>query len=232
MFTRLGYAALAAFLVAAGCGPSDSRKADIRFQANSGDAYKIQYKLESHYEIDPGDGTPMTHEQMSLSQVKSYKCTKTDGGKGTWVVKTEEISGTGTGSMESQAYRLIENQKDKSETFTRDSQNKLSTLALSSPLDPVYPNRPVSVGDQWRSEVTIQGINVLVTHTFEGFEKVNGKETAIINSNPGHASVTVIKPIRTWVEISNGWPLKAEGTLEVNSQGDVKTTTTMSLARM
>ena len=70
-----------------------------------------------------------------------------------------------------------------------------------------------------------------MTHTFEGFEKLGGEETLIISSHPEHASVTVIKPLRTWIEKSTGWPLKGEGSIQIATNADVKGTTTMSLAR-
>ena len=232
MISRPGLAALAAFLVAIGCGPSDARRADIRFQGNPGDTYSVEVSMKTIYEVPGPENSPSTQEEMAIEELRTYKCTKAQDGKSTWTVTIDKITATGSGSLASQAQSIKERQKGKSETFTRSPQNKFSDLAISSSLDPVYPNRPVGVGDQWRGEVNMQGVKALMTHTFEGFESVNGKEALLITSTSENPTVNILKPIKLWIEKSTGWPMKGEGTFEVTSQDGYKAKTVVSLIRM
>jgi hypothetical protein len=231
MFSRLSYAGLAAFLVATGCGSSDSRRADIRFEGKPGDAYSLQISTKTTYEVPGPENSPSTEEQITIDELRSYKCIKTQDGKSTWTVTTDEITASGSGSLASQAHSLMERQRGKSESFTRSSQNKFSDISISSSLDPVYPNRPVGVGDQWRGEVNMQGVKALMTHAFAGFENMNGLEAFLITSTSESPTVNIIKPINLWVERSNGWPIKGEGKFEVISQDGYKAVTVVSLIR-
>ena len=231
MFSRLGYAALAAFLIACGCGPSDSRVADIRLKGISGDQYKVEIAFKTTYNIPDTETTPAMQEQIDVKELRSYKCTKAEENKSTWTTTTEKIEAKGTGTMASQAHSLQESNKGKTQTFTRDSQNKFSDLSASNSLDPVFPNRPVHVGDQWRGEVNMQGVKVVMTYAFEGFESVDGREAFLISSKSDSPSINVLKPIKIWIEKSTGWPMKGEGEFEVISEGGFKSSTAITLVR-
>ena len=77
----------------------------------------------------------------------------------------------------------------------------------------------------------MQGVKALVTHTFEGFESMNGREAFLIASTSESPTVNIIKPIKLWVERSTGWPIKGEGKFEVISQEGYKAVTVVSLIR-
>jgi len=231
MFLRPGYAALAVFLVVSGCGSSDSRKADIRIQGRPGDKYTVEISSKTTYNIPDTETTPAAQEQISVTEVLSYKCLKLQDDKSTWSVTTDKIEATGSGSMTGQAHALQESKKGKTPSFTRDAQNKSSDQSVSNALDPLFPNRPVSVGDQWRGEANMQGVSVLMTHTFEGFASVDGREAFLISSKSDSPSINVLKPIKIWIETSTGWPIKGEGEFEVVSNEGFKSTTAMTLRR-
>jgi len=230
MFSRLGYAALAAFLVISGCGPSDSRKADISLKGKVGDTYRIDLNVHSTFLMPAQEKSPAINEELTMTQTKVFTCTKVEGTKTTWVSKSEKVTATGSGSMVSQAGSLEESQRDLVETVTRDAQNRAQNNSLPSAIEPVFPNRPVSLGDQWRGEANLQGVKSVMTYTFEKFEKVNGKETAVILSTPESPDIRVTKPMRIWIELEHGWPMKAEALLEIKNL-DFTTIFSVSLAR-
>ena len=220
MSSRLVCAVLASCLLTGGCGSSDSRRADISLHAKPGDIYKIELSLSSHYEIEAGEASgPIQHEELKMDQLNSLECTEVSGETSTWKVKSESITASGTGSMQGQAARLKQTQGEV-EMVIRDKQNRRTDKKPSNVFEPVFPNRPVSVGDQWRGEVVIQGAKAILTYRFEGIEMVDGIETAKISGSPQDSpGVKMTKPFRIWIESSTGWPIKGEGEFDVAAPG-------------
>ena len=70
-----------------------------------------------------------------------------------------------------------------------------------------------------------------MTHTFAGFEKVNGKDALLITSEPDTPSVKVKKPFKLWIEQSTGWPLKGEAAFEISSGSEFTTSVEVTLVR-
>ena len=231
MFPRLWVAASASVVLLAGCSSPDSPKAEIKLRANTGDSYLVDYEFKTTYVMGQQGNTPATQEAMDVKQLRSFRCTKVEGDKSTWITKMEKITAVGTGSMGLQGDMMMRNQQGQSETFTRNLQNIYSDQSFSGALDVVFPNRPVSKGDQWRGEVNLQGMKALMIHTFEGSQKVDGKDTFLISSEPEHPGITMLKPIRIWIEQSTGWPIKGEGAFAVTTLENYKATTTVSLKR-
>lgn len=225
----IGVLALAAL---AGCGPSDSRKADIKLHSKVGDTYTLKYRIKTRFNVDNTTEEPEIKEDFEENHVWSYKCTKVEGGKSTWEVKTVDVKAVGTGTLASRAVTLMASQKDQVQSFTRDTQNNFSDLAFAHAFDTIFPQRPVVADDQWRGEMNLQGFKKVMRHRFGGFEKVGEKDAFVIISESDSPTVKIIEPLKVWIEVSTGWPLKGEGKFEVTDGLNYSNVSEVELTRV
>ena len=126
-------------------------------------------------------------------------------------------------------------EKGKVETRTYDNFNRRILSPgdrESNPLSVVFPEQPIKPGYAWSNDTEMNGMRVKANYKFERLETVNGKSCAVISlmfSNS--ASVTSPGPLLLWVDRTNGWPVKGEGKVELDSaETGLKTNLTFRMA--
>jgi hypothetical protein len=232
MTRRSRWAPLAVAACILGCGPSDSRTADIQMRANPGETFRTEFELNSRYFIGaPALRTfPTGGEQLRVKLIKEHKCLKSGGGQWEWQIRGVDAEAGGTGSMLVEAAALAESEKAKSETLVRDKQNRGKENKPTSAFDPVYPNRPVHIGDSWRSEVVMQGVTLPLVYTFSAFDEVNGRPAALLTAKPENSRVILLEaPLKLWIDLERGVPIKGEVEFVYEPQTEYKVLTKMTL---
>lgn len=216
---------LAAAIMLSGCSGGQSTKpVMLRLKAKVGDAFVLNYRVDTEYDL-PGDGKggPPSKETSYVELKKQYTCKAATDEKITWEVKTISVEADGTGPMKSQSYTVIDSEKDKVETVERDGQNKLLSKTRENPLEMIYPDSEVNVGDAWRGNLNLQGNSLMLTYTIDGFEKIGGRDTVRIKGAlAGDLQVRLSKPLMVWIDTANGFPVKGDGQFLIEPQSGIK----------
>jgi hypothetical protein len=234
---RLSYFLLAALFLA-GCNkPADGgstvsgstpaqapTEATLRLKASKGDKFTMVMEMDTQIQMpDPAGGTPQTHS-MKMSVTKEHTCIDVTDGKMKWEEKTIDSSGTGTGPFEAQVKQMVEAEKKKAPTTeVLDERNKVVESTENDPFSLVYPEKPVKVGDTWEADSKMFDQDVKVTFKLDRFEKVGGKDAAVISASvSGNDKLKMIKPLVVFVDTANGWPMKGDGEFEMEAAPGIK----------
>jgi len=223
-FRGFGWA-LAAVLLLAGCSSSPGTKPVLlRLKAKPGDSFTVSYRVDTEYDF-PGDGKggPPSHESSFVELKKLYTCKAATDEKITWETKTISVVADGSGPLKGQSYEVIESERERVETLERNGQNKLVSKSKDNPLELLFPDGEVNVGDAWRGNINLQGNELVVTYHVEGFETVDGRKTVHIRGElSGDMQIRLGKPLHIWVDTSNGFPVKGHGQFLLEPPGGIK----------
>lgn len=215
----------ALFLCLVGCSGGSGEKAVLlRLKAKPGDSMTVTYRVDTLYDL-PGDGKGGgPNQQASFLELKKlYTCKEATEEKLVWEVKTVDVKADGTGPMQAQSLSIIEAERDKFETVERSPQNKLLSKTKDHPMELLYPDSELRVGDSWRGEMSLQGATLMMTYTAEAFEPVGGKQTVRIRGElDGSFQVRMEKPLFVWIDQATGLPVKGSGIFLLEPQGGVR----------
>jgi len=199
-------------------------EATLRLKANKGDKFTMVMEMDTSIDMpNPAGGAPETHS-MKMSVTKEHTCIDVTDGKMKWEEKTIDSTGTGTGPFEAQVKQMVEAEKKKGPvTEVLDDHNKVVESSENDPFSLVYPDEPVKVGDTWEADSKMFDQAVKVTFKLDRFEKVDGKDAAVISASvSGNDKLKMIKPLVVFVDTANGWPMKGDGEFEMEAAPGIK----------
>ncbi|HRK20575.1 MAG TPA: hypothetical protein PLX06_02120 [Fimbriimonadaceae bacterium] len=234
---KLPFAAayLGLMLVIAGCSGGPSTKPIVlRLKAKEGDTYSLSFRVETHFDI-PGDGKggPPSKESTFVELDKTYVCKSADESKSTWEVKTTRVIADGTGPMKGQALSVIDAEMGRKETIERDAQNKVISESRQNPIEFIFPQGEINVGDAWRGDMNMQGNKLMMRWTVEGFEKVDGVDAVHLRGElEGDRMFRLEDPLQIWVDASNGFPIKGSGNFLINAESGIKMQMNVKMSRL
>jgi len=196
-------------LCAFGCRPSDSRQALLRLKGKPGDKYVLELKSVTTIDEKATEDSPPAKETSSVTSVKSNTCKSIKDGKTVWAVKTESVEFSAGGPMGARAAMAAKKEEGTTTSIVRDERGVIVGQPKSNPLECELPIQAVRIGDAWRSEARVQGYRVPMLYRVEAFEKVDGKDAVRVSGTLEEVElVELVKPVQTWFEVENGWPIK------------------------
>jgi hypothetical protein len=216
----------------------------LRLSAKKGDKMTMDTEMDAVADISglkvPDNLPPEQKKVLEGPQTMKIRGTDereviaVDGDKITWRVKNVKFEAEGTGPLQQAAAGMAATEKGKTEdrTFTtRNERVKASEDKGETPLSVVYPEKAIKPGEIWSSETTFNGEKVKADYSYEKEETVDGKDCVIIKLTfSGSEHVTTPEPLRLWIDRSNGWPVKGEGTVHMeNPEQGLKTDLTFKM---
>lgn len=231
------FVACFAAVLMAGCGsnppsaPGMPTQTLLRLKGNPGDTAKVTFLVDTHLSL-PGDGKGggPTSAEMTMKLVQEHKIDKVEDGKIHWTYTNLEVNADGSGVLAMQANQLKGSEKGKKEEVVRNERNEVVETRGETPLQLIFPEEAVHVGDQWRGETELQGQKMMMLYTVDAFEKVGGKTAVKISASlEGSRDITLTKPLTVWYDVSNGWPIKGSGEFTLEPQPGTKLTLTMKM---
>ena len=195
---------------------------DFKLVAAKGDVqnYKVTMTMDGKGPTQPGVPGEF---KVTADMKQTMKVTGVKDGNMDFETSFTDVKATGTAPF---ADAIASSLKSTVTKMTVDSKGRVvkeegagDANSMSSGMI-YFPDKKVKVGDTWeRSTPTGNGQNVTAKYKFEGTEKVDGIETAMISVTPVTPGAEASGKFTYWIDMSNGMAVKGNGEIKSTAGG-------------
>jgi hypothetical protein len=206
----------------------------IRVKGKKGDKFTIAMSMTiaadlSGMPVPSGENAAQVKQMMQgeqsmtvESKIDSEVLSATDG-EITIKETVTEATASGKGIFAAGAQVAANQMKGQVTTRTLDERGKVLKFETTSPsgnkdqnpLNPVFPVEAVTAGHTWEATSKVGDKSYNGKFKVERFERIGNADCAVLKIEYSEADLLTTSPITVWIDLSNGMPVKGEGSFKI-----------------